>query len=226
MNVIEKYQYRKLERITYPNGARHYICPDSGKKLPSVTTVLDRTSVKSQLIAWRNRVGDKKANQIIEESRNLGTLLHRHLEHYILGQQRPGGNNHIRLMAERMADQIIQQGLTDVSEVWGSETMLYVPQLFAGTTDVVGLYKGSPAIMDFKTAKKMRTRDMIEDYFLQLSGYGIAHDELYGTHIQTGVIFMVNRDCVFEQFIVEGNAFIACKQRFFQRLEQFLALDS
>jgi hypothetical protein len=222
MNIIERYQYRSLERITQPSGIRHYICPDSGKLLVSVTTILDQTANKPQLIEWRKWVGDKKADQIKQEATNLGSLVHTHLEHYILGKQRPGGNNYIRVMAERMADQIIHRGLVHIDEVFGTEISLYYPGLYAGTTDLVGIYKGKPAIIDFKSTKNLRTRAMIEDYLLQIVAYGTAHNELYDTKIQTGVIFMVSRDCDYEEFIIEGNDFDEYRLRFFDRLEQYL----
>jgi len=224
MNFVERYKYHLLEKVTYASGARHYICPNTGNKLPSVTTILSATAPdKKELLEWRQRVGDKKADETKKEAIGLGTLMHNHLEKYILGEQRPGGNNYIRVMAERMADQIIHRGLVNVEEVWGSEVILYSPELFAGTTDLVGIYKGKPAIMDFKTAKKLRTREMIDDYFHQLGAYGIAHDEMHGTAIQTGVIFMVSRDCDYEEFVVEGGEFDDYKGRFLARFEQFLA---
>jgi hypothetical protein len=222
MNLINRFQYRQLERVTYPSGARHYICPDSGKKLPSVTTILDKTADKKELREWRARVGDKKADEVKNEAVALGSLMHTHLEKHILGEERPGGNNYIRIMAERMADQIIHRGLVNVEEVWGSEVILYAPELYAGTTDLVGIYKGQPAIMDFKTAKKLRTRAMIDDYFHQLCAYGIAHNELYGTDIRTGVIFMVSRDYDFEEFIIEHGEFEDYKMKFLDRFTQFI----
>lgn len=222
MKIIERYKYRALERVTYPNGARHYLCPDSGKKLPSVTTILSATADKKELVEWRQRVGEKKANEISKEATAIGSLMHTHLEKHILGEPRPPGNNYVRVLAERMADQIINRGLVDVEECWGSEVILYAPELYAGTTDLVGIYKGKPAIMDFKTAKKMRSRAMIDDYFHQLSAYGIAHDELYGTAIKTGVIFMVTREYEYEEFIIENEEFDAYKDRFLDRYEAFL----
>src|ERR1044072_7908049 len=209
MTLFSVYQYQPLERHTEPSGDRHYVSPN-GDKLSSVTTILSNTGEpKKQLIEWRERVGDRKAEQEKQEAVRLGSLMHTHWERYILGAPRPGGNNYGRLLAERMADQIIHRGLVHIDEVWGSEVMLYTPRLFAGTTDLVGCYKGEPAIIDFKTAKKLRSRDMIEDYFVQLGTYGIAHDELYDTRIQTGVIFMVSRDCQFQEFVVEREDFKA-----------------
>ncbi len=226
MKINKRFDYKPLQKVTYPSGARHYICPVYGTKLPSVTTILDKTSPeKKELVEWRKRVGDVKAEQIKKEALALGTLMHAHLESYILGNTRPGGNNLVRVMAEKMADQVIGRGLVNVSEVWGSEVALYQPQLYAGTTDVVGLYNDSEAIIDFKTAKKMRSRDMIEDYMMQMAAYGTAHNDVYGTNIQTGVVFMVTREYDFQTFIIEGSEFKMYQNKFFDRLEIFLKKD-
>ena len=139
-----------------------------------------------------------------------------------MGTTRPGGNNTVRIMAEKMADQIIERGLVNVDEVWGSEINLYFPELFAGTTDLTGVYRGQPAIMDFKTAKKMRTIKMIDDYLVQAVAYAICHNEVFGTDIKTGVIFMVSRDYDFETFVIEGDKFEQYKTKFLDRLEQFI----
>jgi hypothetical protein len=223
MNLIDRFQYKTLEKVTYASGARHYICPETGSKLPSVTTILDKTAgEKTALLEWKKRVGEVKAAQAQKEGLGIGTFMHTHLEKYVMNQPRPGGNNPMRVMCERMADQIIERGLVHVNEVYGSEVQLYCPQMFAGTTDLVGLYKNQPAIMDFKTAKKIRKRDMIDDYFHQLAAYGMAHNELFNTQIRTGVIFMVSRTYEFETFIIEGAEFKGYEDKFLDRLETFL----
>jgi genome maintenance exonuclease 1 len=227
MNLINRYPYAPLEKITYPSGFRHYICPQSGEKLASVTTILDSTAGdKKELREWKLRVGEKEANRIKNEALGLGTLMHLHLEKYILGESRPGGNNLVRIQAEKMADQIIEHGLVNVSEVWGSEIPLYVPEAYAGTCDGIAVWHGKPAVIDFKTAKKIRTRKMIEDYFLQISAYGIAFNELYGTKIKTGVIFMVDRDFNYKEFIIEDREFHSYEDKFFDRLEQFMNIPN
>lgn len=221
--ITERFTYKILEKITYPSGARHYLCPDTGIKLPSVTTILDRTSPpKKELLEWRKRVGDKEADRIKFEALGLGTLMHTHLENHIRGIPRPGGNNTVRIMAEKMADAIIAHGLTSVSEVWNVEAALYCSGLYAGTCDGVGLFNGQQAILDFKTAKRLRTKEMINDYFLQVAAYAVAHNELYETDINTGVIFMVDREYNFRQFIVEGEEFQTKKLEWYDRLEQFI----
>lgn len=215
-------KYPTLERITRADGVRHYISP-TGEPLASVTTILSETADKTGLREWQERVGEKAANRAREDGTALGTLVHTHLENYLLDEPRPGGNNMIRQMASRMADQIINRGLPKVDEVWGVESMLYFPGLYAGTTDLVGVYDGRPAIMDFKNAKKMRTKDMIADYFCQGSAYAMAHDHLFGTQIETIVIFMVARDLQFKTFVIEGEEFYEYAELFHQRIRQYEA---
>lgn len=215
--------YPTLERITRLDGVRHYVEPDNGRMLASVTTILSETADKTALMEWQERVGEKAANKARNDGTALGTLVHQHLEDYLMGRPRPRGNNIIRQMAERMANQIIQRGLIHVDEVWGVESTLYYPGLYAGTTDLIGLYKGRPAIMDFKNAKMMRKRDMIGDYFNQCAAYGVAHDHLFGTEIDTLVIFMVSRDLKFETFIVEGDEYYRSCEEFLGRVDAYRA---
>lgn len=204
--IVPQFAYPTLDRHTREDGVRHYITPE-GEALPSVTTILSATADKEHLKLWEEWVGAKKANAIREEAAALGTLMHENLEAHLEERERPKGNNLIRQMARRMADVIIRRGFPQVQEVWGIESPLYFPGLYAGTTDLVGIYEGEPAIMDYKTAKKIRTRDMIGDYFCQGAAYCLAHNCLYGTNIKKVVIFMVSRDLNFETFVVQGDEF-------------------
>lgn len=215
------YHYREIERVTAPNGFRHYVCPDTGEKLPSVTTILDKTADKQHLIEWRERVGEEAAERIKKEATGLGGLMHTHLENWVQGIARPGGTNLVRQMASRMADVIIKRGLPAVEEVWGMEVALHFPYLYAGTTDLVGVWNGKPAIMDYKTAKKLRTRDQIVDYFNQGVAYCLAHNWQFDTDIKTVVIFMVDRDCNFREFVLEGGEFNRTCDQWQERLDVF-----
>jgi hypothetical protein len=203
MKLIERYPYKKLDRQDGDSNGRVYV-DEYGHKIPSVTSILSRTKDLTHLIAWKKRIGEDKAKQITEESAGLGTTMHAHLEAYILGEQRPGGNNYGRLMAQRMADTVIKEGLIDVDEVWGVETHLHFENLWAGTTDCIGVFQGKPAIIDFKTTIKPKKREWVEDYRMQLAAYSMAHNLLYGTDIQTTVVFMVSRNCEFQKFVWSG----------------------
>ena len=89
-----------------------------------------------------------------------------------------------------MAETIIYQGLSKCNEFWGTEVPLYFPAVYAGTTDLVGEHDGEPAIMDHKQTNKPKKKEWIEDYFIQLTAYATAHNEVHGTKIRKGVIFM------------------------------------
>jgi genome maintenance exonuclease 1 len=221
MKINKLYEYFPLEKVTHKDGTRYYVDPE-GNHLSSVTTILSATSHSPELEAWRKRVGDREADRIRDEACGLGTLMHTHLENHILGIERPGGNNLVRQLARNMADKVVELGLTNVDEVWGMESVLYFPGLYAGTTDLVSVHKGQPAICDYKTARKMKSRAMIGDYFLQLAAYAMAHDEIHGTDIQKGVIFMVDRDLNFQEFSVEGEEWKQSKEAWFQRVTAFL----
>jgi hypothetical protein len=224
MKRVDHFDYVQLERITRPDGVRHYRCPVTNLLVPSVTTILGATSNNQDaLLEWRKRVGDTKADKIRDQACALGSLMHLHIENHVMGIPRPRGTNQIRVQAERMADQIIGRGLPNVDEVWGQEVSLFYPGLYAGTSDLVGLYNGRPAIMDHKTSKKMKKRKDILDYFHQLSAYAVAHDEVYGTNIEIGVIFMVDRAFNFEQFVVEIDELEAGKADYLERVENYFA---
>jgi len=207
----EKFKYQSLERVNI-DGSRHYQTP-GGKPLPSVTTVLDALKDKTALHEWRKRVGDDEANRIMKLATGIGTQVHLHIEKFILEEDRPNGSNLIHQMAKELSDIVIDKGLSNVDEVWGTEVPLYYPGLYAGTTDCVGVWKGKPAIIDFKTSRKPKKREWIDDYFLQGAAYSAAHNEIHGTDIKTIVIMMIGWDAEadnmgnYQEFVVEENEF-------------------
>jgi genome maintenance exonuclease 1 len=215
----EKIQYKKLQRVTTDAGRQY--TDGLGDPVPSVTTILDKTSDKTALIAWRKRVGDVEANRVSKESAGLGTKVHNALEKHILGEDVSFGNNHVSVMAKQMTDLVINEGFKNVNEVWGTEIGLIAPGLYAGTTDCVGLHGGEEAIIDFKTSKKIKKEEWIEDYFIQCCAYALAHNEMYGTNIRKGVILMVSRDFKFKEFVIEGARFDMYCQLWANRIEEY-----
>lgn len=221
--LINKFTYTPLTRQTI-DGSRKYATPD-GEKLPSVTTILDATKpeeAKKALREWKARVGEKQAQQITTEAAGRGTRMHKWLENYIkTGTTGEPGSNPYSIQSHQMAQSIIQQGLVKCNEFWGTEVSLYFPKIYAGTTDLVGVHDGSPAIMDHKQSNKLKKREWIEDYFLQLAAYANAHNEVHGTNIRKGVIFMCTADNIYQEFIVEGNEFDQWTDRWFRRVEEY-----
>lgn len=223
MYIPDKFKYEPIQRIDTPEG-RRYATPD-GQKLPSVTTILDATKSeesKKALYEWRKRVGAQKAQAITTEAAGRGTRMHKWLEDYIkTGQIGTPGSNPYSVQSHKMAQSIIYQGLSKCNEFWGTEVPLYFPAVYAGTTDLVGVHDGEPAIMDHKQANKIKKREWIEDYFIQLAAYATAHNEKHGTNIRKGVIFMCDPNAVYAEFIIEGSEFDSWQNKWYERLEQY-----
>ena len=218
--ITEKYTYSRLQRVEV-DGKRRYQTP-TGNPVPSVTTILDATKDKSHLIAWRKRVGEAKAQEIVTEAAGVGTRMHKYLEDYIeTGEWPTPGSNPYAQQAHKMATQIKVHAMDDVDEIWGSEVPLYVPSIYAGTTDLVGVYKGNPCIMDFKQSNKPKKEEWIVDYFLQLTAYALAHNEVHGTNIREGHVFMCSRDLTYQQFDIWPDEFAEWEQEWWKRVETY-----
>ena len=220
MKFNRKYNYPKSMRSLI-DGKRHY---DIGNdKLPSVTTILSATQSdekKKSLADWRARIGAQSADRIRDVSAMRGTAMHKFLEAYIDGSGHKDLTS-IGKEAEPMARKIIESGLGDLEEVWGQEVTLYYPGLYAGATDIVGIYEGKPAIIDFKQTNKPKKREWISDYFCQLGAYCMAHNYVYGTKIQSGIILMCSKDLLFQKFEVEGNNFVKHQHDFLRKIDQY-----
>jgi genome maintenance exonuclease 1 len=120
-----------------------------------------------------------------------------------------------------MAHTIISQGLSNCTEFWGTEVPLYFPKIYAGTTDLVGMHGSDEAIMDHKQTNKPKKLEWIGDYFLQLTAYANAHNEVHGTKIRKGVIFMCSAANEYQEFIVEGNEFDKWSDNWWKRVEEY-----
>src|SRR5210317_2414011 len=222
MKLNSLYEYPTSTRALY-NGERMYDV-GSESKLPSVTTILAATQPeekKASLAAWKAKVGADQADKIRDDAAARGTIMHHILEGWIKDQP------HVDLtetgqLAEKMAYQILINGLRDrLNEYWGMEVTLYYPGLYAGATDVVGLYDGAESIVDFKQSNKPKRREWIEDYKLQLAAYALAHNEIYGTKIDKGVNLICTKDNLFQEFIFDGEEFRQAKFDWLRRVDQY-----
>ena len=226
MYIPNKYNYVSINKETI-NGERRYATPD-GEKLPSVTTILSATAPKEKLEKlneWRKRVGHKKAQEITTEAAGRGTRMHKWLEDYIkTGKIGTPGSNPYSIQSHKMAENIIYQGLSKCNEFWGTEVPLYFPKIYAGTTDLVGVHDSAESIMDHKQTNKPKKKEWIDDYFIQLAAYANAHNEVHGTNIRKGVIFMCSADNIYQEFIIEGSEFDHWSDQWFRRLEQYYLL--
>ena len=224
--LIEKFNYRPVSRTTV-DGKRHYSLPD-GTKVPSVTTILDATKPdekKKALADWRRRVGTVQAQAISTEASGRGTRMHKWLETYVKeGELGLPGTNPFSRQSHSMANIIVFEGLANnVSEFWGVEVPVYYSGLYAGTTDCIGIWKSSPAIMDFKQTNKPKKKEWIDDYFIQLAAYAMAHNNTYQTDIKTGVILMcsASEPHLYQEFVIEKSEFEHWTDQWLRRLELY-----
>ena len=214
------YKYPKTQREKI-EGKRHYVFDK--EKLPSVTTILDITQPaekRESLAAWRAREGEDNAARIVASSAARGTAMHKILEMYILEQGYLDETN-VGKQAHNMALQVIQNGLSNVTEYYGTECTLYYPGLYAGQTDLVGIHKGQDAIIDFKQTNKPKRKEWIGDYCLQLAAYAMAHNMLFNTKITKGVIMMCSKDNYYQEFVIEGLEFQKHMHNFLRRVDEY-----
>ena len=229
-----RFPYPNLTRSS-ENGQRYYGTPD-GERLPSVTTILDRTKPEESrraLAEWKRRVGTERAQQITTEAAGRGTRMHSYLEHYVkTGSMKERGNNPFSWASYAMAETVIQQGLQNVQEFWGVEIPLYFPGLYAGTTDGCGIHLGDEAILDYKQTNRPKRQEWIQDYYLQLVAYALAHNEVYGTRIRKGVVLMCVKPEVdqqgnvisrpqYQEFVLTAQEFDHWEQEWWKRLELY-----
>lgn len=213
--ITQRYQYTSCDRAVI-QGSRHYCLPD-GSKVPSVTTILDRTKPQEKIDAlnrWKARVGAVQAQAITTEAANRGTRMHTYLEHYVKHDEMlPLPDNPFAHASWFMAAEVILQGLDNITEYWGMEVPVYYSGLYAGTTDCVGVWQGQPAIVDFKQTNKPKKSEWIDDYKMQLCAYAQAHNTTHGTDINTGVIMMCVKPASdlakpeYQEFVISGDEF-------------------
>ena len=232
---MEPYEMKWNKKFIYPkssrsliDGKRHYdIGPEGNEvshtKLPSVTTIIGATQAeekKKSLADWKARLGVQAADRVRDIAALRGTAMHTYLDAYIQGTGHKDLTS-VGKEAEPMAQQIINRGLIDLNEVWGSEVTLYYPELYAGATDVVGIYNGRESIVDFKQTNKPKRREWIDDYFVQLGAYAMAHNYVYGTKIQSGIILMCSKDGYFQKFEVFDQEFVDYQHEFLKKVDQY-----
>jgi len=214
------YEYPKSVRSLI-NDQRHY---DVGnEKLPSVTTILSATESeeKKQAIAkWKARVGAVEAERVKNTAATRGTSMHSYLEHYIAGEGLLDLTES-GVEAQKMAETIRDKGFSELEEIWGSECVLYYPELYAGQTDLCGIYQGRESIIDFKQSNKPKREEYIGDYYLQLAAYATAHDVVYNTKIEQGVILMCTPDLYFQKFVINGARFRQVKWEWLKRVDEY-----
>jgi genome maintenance exonuclease 1 len=230
----ERFNYTPISRESV-EGKRLYATPD-GSKVPSVTTILDKTKPQEKidaLMRWKKSVGEKKAQEIVTEAAGRGTRMHKFLEDYVkTGVINEPGTNPYSKQSHIMAKHVIEHGLVNVNEIWGVEVPLYFPGLYAGTTDGCGLHLNDESIIDYKQTNKPKKEEWIEDYYLQLTAYALAHNEVHGTNIRKGVVLMcvspkMNEQLIiieepkYQEFILKPEDFSYWERRWWDRVEEY-----
>ena len=222
MKKNSKYTYVHAPSVT-DHGSRTYDV--HGIRLPSVTTVLAKTKDQSYLTNWKNKVGHEEAERIKNLSSKRGTAMHKFIEKYI---QKSGYEDltPIGVEAKPMAEKIIEIGLTPVSEYYGAEVTVHYPGLYAGSTDLVCLHNDMETIVDFKQSNRPKKEEWIEDYYLQIAAYAMAHDEVHRSRIRQGVIMVCTPDLYYQEFKIEGEEMRDYRHKFLARLSQYQELKS
>ena len=213
----DKYNYVDASRIE-EHGSRLYDI--LGARLPSVTTILGRTKNQQFLKDWKAKVGEQEAERIKNVSSSRGTSMHKFLENYITGV----GYDDLTALgqeAKAMAEKVIEIGLAPVEEYYGSEVTLYYPGLYAGSTDLVCLHNGIETVVDFKQANRPKKKEWIEDYYLQIAAYAMAHDYVHNSCIEQGVIMVCTPDLYYQEFVVSGAELRQYKHKFLKRLDSY-----
>ena len=205
--ITNKFNYPELKRINNDLG-RFYIDP-LNNHVPSVTTVLNNISdKKTSLDQWRNRVGDVEEDRVMKEATDIGSMVHLSLENYLNDiDDNIFTDDSLGNMAKKMSEKLISDALINISNVYGLEVHLVLDKLYAGTADCVGVIDGKDTIIDFKTSKRIKKKEWIDDYFLQGCAYANAHNVMFDTNISQVAILMVDRDLMYKKFIIKGAEF-------------------
>ena len=226
MKWNNKFNYPKSSR-SIEDGYRKYLLGDN--KLPSVTTILNATKSeeeKAALANWISRVGVKESNKIKTEASSRGTSMHTYIEEFLRGRINESffeSNEQYK----NMAKEIIEKGINGkLEEIYGMEETLYYPEQYAGTADLIGVYQGKNVIIDFKQANKPKKTDYIQDYFLQLGAYTLAHDVVHGTKMKAGIILLCTKDILFQEFRIEGAELEMYQNLFLGRVKKFYELNN
>ena len=216
--IVFKNNHETYERNEEDSGRTYNV----GKlKIPSVTTILSATQSKEKqesLQKWRERVGEKEAARITNQAATRGTEMHYVLEQYLKGE------GYLNLtdkgvLAQNMAHTIIEN-MDKFSEVWGTEVSVRYKDLYAGTTDVVGVYDNLLSIIDFKQSNKPKRHEWIEDYYLQIGAYSLAYTSSF-EKIRQGLILVCTKDLVFQKFTVNEEMLKTYQDKWLQKVDQY-----
>lgn len=224
VNIRKRYVYSALKRVDSPAGRVYSL--DGDDPVPSVTSILSATKDRQHLDAWAERIGQTEAERIRNEAATVGTHMHSVVERLLLNRPLETPRSWLQIKGYRMGYLLIEKFFPNVDEVWGTEIPLLYPKKYAGTSDCIGIYRGTPSIIDFKQANRMKKRSWIEDYFVQLAAYAEAHNKQHGTQINQGVILMVAQDGEVQEFVTVGREFDGYRDAWWRRVEAYEKVGS
>ena len=216
--ISNKYSYKEYTRNDEESGRTYNV---GQVKVPSVTTILNKTQSKEKqeaLSNWRERVGYKEASRITNQAATRGTEMHYILEQYL------NGKGYINLSKSgalpRMMAHTIISNLGKFTKVYGTEVTLNYENLWAGSSDVVCEYDGKPTILDFKQSNKPKREEWIEDYYYQIAAYALAHKKNFGD-IQQGLICVCTKDLLYQGFLVNEELLAEYEKKWLLRVDKY-----
>jgi genome maintenance exonuclease 1 len=181
-----------LKSETFPDGKRYYTLED-GTRLPSVTTVLGAQK-KEAIMRWRKRVGEEEANRVSKKATSRGTGVHTLCEYYLNNETNLSQKEGVRPDAFEMFVSL-KPLLNRINNIHYQECALWSKQLgMAGRVDCIGEFDGVLSVIDFKTSKRIKQSEDIEDYYWQTAAYSLMYEEMIGTPIDNLVIIMAVED--------------------------------
>ena len=225
--IKKLYNYKKLYREN-AEGGRHYRVMMMGEDqlLPSVTTILSATKDMSALNAWAARIGLEAAEKIRDDAAAVGTSMHLVIDRMFARRMLPRPTHWLTSIGYELGYKLVNTFFPHLEEIWGSEVALYYPEKYAGTTDLVGIYRGKPAIIDFKQSLRPKRHEWISDYFHQLTAYAAAHNIVHGTKIEYGVVLVACQTGETQEFSIAGQEFRDCQDKWMDRVARFRALNT
>ena len=207
--ILQKYNYQTYTTNKVDN--LRYYCLSEDLNVPSVTSIIKFTKA-----GYDRTIPNKITNPM-----EIGDMMHKYLQQYLTDTPNSIIKTSNSLVAESLAQIVIDNLISKLDEIWGSEVSVCYTDKYAGTIDLIGIYDGKICVIDYKSSYKTKTIDELEDFFIQCAAYVIAHDWQYNTNIDSMMIFQVTRDGDFEQNIMHSNQMEIYKRKWFNKLELF-----
>ena len=209
----EKYNY-PVYHVNKINNVRFYSVSEN-LNVPSVTSILRLTNQNKPINFSLNHKTD---------SMEIGDYMHKYLEHYVSRDDSFHSDTKNYLIAKKLAQIIIDNFINDLDEAWGTEVSVLYKNLYAGTIDLIGIKDEKLSVIDYKSSYRKKTKEEMEEHFLQLAAYAVAHDWQYETNIDSIIVFLAIRNGDFEKTVISGHELDSYKEKWFERLDIFTKL--